>query len=203
MSAEKLLRLQSENDAARAEMLLLAPRFDKIKGTTPRAVSAFNLFQTPKHIAQRMADMIPNSWDRPKVLEPSAGLGNLYRAVLNKYGHYAEYHLVENNPECMAELYRQGGSPKLHQRDFLSWEPGQLFDVIIMNPPFKQGRDIKHIAHALGLLNPGGFLVALCANGPKQNEQLKAVSDTWEVLPEKSFKSEGTNVSVSMLTITQ
>ena len=49
------------------------------------------------------------------------------------------------------------------------------FDRIIMNPPFSDAADIKHIKHAIAFLKPGGRLVALCANGPRQHQQLQAV----------------------------
>ena len=62
-------------------------------------------------------------------------------------------------------------------------------------------RDIKHIKHALGMLKQGGTLVSLCANGPRQNEQLKPLTDHWEVLPPGSFKDEGTKASVALLVI--
>lgn len=34
-----------------------------------------------------------------------------------------------------------------------------------------------------------------------ENKQLRPLSDTWEVLPAKSFRESGTNVSVVMLTM--
>jgi len=72
-----------------------------------------------------------------------------------------------------------------------------------MNPPFERGADIGHIKHALGHLKPGGKLVALCADGPRQREALQPLTDTWETLPAGSFASQGTGVNVAMLTITK
>ncbi len=46
-----------------------------------------------------------------------------------------------------------------------------------MNPPFANGQDIKHITHALRYLSPGGRLVAICANGPRQNDKLRPIVD--------------------------
>jgi hypothetical protein len=43
--------------------------------------------------------------------------------------------------------------------------------------------------------------VSLCYNGTKQNEQLRPMADRWEVLPEGSFKDEGTAASVALLVI--
>ena len=48
-------------------------------------------------------------------------------------------------------------------------------------------------------LYPDGRLVAICANGPRQNEQLKPLMDTWEVLPAGTFA--GTGVSAVLMTL--
>jgi 16S rRNA G1207 methylase RsmC len=72
-----------------------------------------------------------------------------------------------------------------------------------MNPPFARGADIEHIKHALTMLAPGGKLVALCANGPRQQEQLRHLADTWEELPADTFKDQGTTVRSVLLTITR
>ena len=69
-----------------------------------------------------------------------------------------------------------------------------------MNPPFAKGADIKHIRHALQFVKPGGRLVALCANGPRQQRELEPIASTYEPLPEGSFKSSGTSVRVVLLT---
>ncbi|MDE2019827.1 MAG: methyltransferase [Patescibacteria group bacterium] len=86
--------------------------------------------------------------------------------------------------------------------DFLE-QNGNLgrFDKIIMNPPFSDGADIKHILHARTFLNPGGLLVAICANGPRQQEALKPIAESWEDLPAGSFKESGTGVNAALLTI--
>jgi hypothetical protein len=194
------MRLQNENDEARAEMLLHDGRFQKIRGEKPRAISSFNLFQTPVHIAELMAAMLPDH-PAPRVLEPSAGLGRLFDAAYNRYGSAARYHLVEQSPECMAELYNRNLPVQLHQCDFLNLRVSGDFHAIIMNPPFKQGTDIKHIIHAREMLAPGGVLVALCYNGVRQNEQLRPIADSWEILPDNSFRESGTGASVAILTM--
>jgi hypothetical protein len=47
-----------------------------------------------------------------------------------------------------------------------------------MNPPFANADDIKHIMHALKMLKPGGRLVAICANGPRQNDKLRPIVES-------------------------
>lgn len=63
----------------------------------------------------------------------------------------------------------------------------QYYSRIIMNPPFSHGQDIRHILRAFSLLRPGGVLVAVCLNGPRQQEKLLPFSDVREELPRGTF----------------
>ena len=131
-----------------------------------------------------------------RILEPSAGTGNLLRAM--PYGpSRVAIEIDHDNAEKLA------GLAVVHEMDFLQ-SNGVLgqFDRIVMNPPFKNGVDIKHINHAETYLKPGGKLVALCANGPRQRAEFKDRADHWEELPAKSFKAEGTNVNVALMVLT-
>jgi hypothetical protein len=74
-----------------------------------------------------------------------------------------------------------------------------------MNPPFADMQDVKHIEHAWTMLKPGGLMVALCANGPRQQAALPAFFKAqggycvMEPLPDGSFASSGTNVRVALV----
>lgn len=163
-----------------------------------QTVSAPQLFPTPPDVASLMveaAEIKPNH----RVLEPSAGTGNIIKAIGNQPDKVA----VEINSGLVDLLMRCGVSG-LHiiEGDFL--EQGDnlgVFDRVVMNPPFENGSDIKHIKHALTFLRPGGRLVALCANGPRQQKELQPLADEWKVLPDGSFKPSGTSVNVAMLII--
>lgn len=199
----RLYELQRATIEAGREMEGEASRFSLIAGNEPtRAISAFNLFQTPEPLADRMAQMLAGC-DGPW-LEPSAGLGRLYFAARHVYA--GPMTLVENSPDCAGELYRQVSEDKgatLRQRDFLACSVADLcgpFGAIIMNPPFKRGLDVEHIRHAATMLKPGGLLVSLCYNGAAQNRKLKPLADSWEVLPPGSFKAEGTGAVAVLLT---
>jgi len=200
----RLLHLREQNEAVGAEMIEEKKRFDRLAdpASKPRTVSAFNLFQTPPHIAAQMAALLlPELSPGSVVLEPSAGLGRLYRAT-REAGHAGPVVLAEQSPDCCRELYdmtREDRQVKLKQGDFLDMDLEA--DAVVMNPPFKMGRDIKHILHAFDLLKPGGLLVSLCYNGVKQNKKLKPLADSWEVLPANSFKTEGTRAEAALLTI--
>jgi predicted RNA methylase len=200
----RLLTLKEENDAKGADMRLEAPRFLAMAqrhelGTAPRAVIGFNLFQTPRLIAAQMAEILKEKI-RPgaRILEPSAGLGRLFEPLQDLA---AQWVAVEESRECFKALEKMMQGAKMQNRDFLTATAGELggqFDGVIMNPPFKQGRDIKHILHALEMVRPGGRLVSLCYNGAKQNAQLKPIATRWEILPANSFKEEGTGADVAL-----
>lgn len=206
MSRERLLSLKDENDSKGFEMLTEAGRFKALaerneNGLAPKAISSFNLFQTPSHLADKMLNLTSFNGDYPNILEPSAGLGRLYTAINKKYPQ-SRCTVIENNRECAKELYNMvKDGTNIVQRDFLSVNILTIADLIIMNPPFKMGTDIKHIQHARKFLKKDGLLVALCYDGVKQNKILKPIADTWEQLPPDTFKSEGTKASVCLLTI--
>lgn len=175
-----------------------------------QVVSAPQLFPTPKEIARKMVDRAGIIAGR-RVLEPSAGTGNLIEAAAKSTG-FDCFRLVavEINQSLIATLetmrnhwlYANGDNFKIVRGDFLECN-GDLgkFDIVLMNPPFENGSDIKHIKHAMTFLKPGGRLVAICANGPRQQAELQPLADTWEELPVDTFKEEGTSVRTVLITI--
>jgi hypothetical protein len=71
-----------------------------------------------------------------------------------------------------------------------------------------RGADIEHILHALKFLAKpgydeatGGLLVAICANGPRQQAELRPLATTWEELPDGTFAEAGTNVRTVLMTV--
>lgn len=72
---------------------------------------------------------------------------------------------------------------------------------MVINPPFDRGSDIEHIKHAYRKLKPGGRLVAICANGPRQQEVMGEICSAWIDLPAGSFKEQGTSVSTAIVVI--
>lgn len=201
----RLRHLLEHTEAVGEAMEAERPRFERLADpeAAPRVVSAFNLFQTPEPLAEQAAGLFETFG---RTLEPSAGLGRLYRAVRRRAAD-CRITLVEQAAECCAELYRMTEGDEfaeLVQADFLSCGVDRLgrFDSIIMNPPFKMGRDIKHIEHARKLLAPGGRLVSFCANGPKRHARLRPEAAQWYDLPAASFRSEGTHVAAAIVVFT-
>lgn len=177
-----------------------------------KVVSAPQLFPTPAALAERMVDMAEPR-DGERFLEPSAGTGRILQA-LRATGRSLHIVAVEVNHSLARALHtaHQAATDEAPQEveviaaDFLETQALGQFDGIVMNPPFANADDVKHIEHALTLLNPGGRLVAICANGPRQRARLLPLVEKcggeWEELPRDTFAEAGTSVSTVLLTLT-
>lgn len=177
-----------------------------------KTVSAPQLFTTPPELAKRVVQLAGSMAGR-RILEPSAGTGNLIREIIQSASgnDCCKIVAVETNHDLVNHLkevrnktlYSNEDNFTIIQKDFLECN-GDIgtFDRIIMNPPFKNGEDIKHIQHARKFLKPGGKLVAICANGPRQQAQLKPECEEWIDLPAETFKASGTNVNTAIIVIT-
>jgi phospholipid N-methyltransferase len=171
-----------------------------------QVISAPQLFPTPASTAARMVEEASIK-DGDTVGEFSAGTGRIIAAIYKTIDRSKiELTAVEINLPLSRSLATAYSSIKVVHADFLECgdELG-LFDRIIINPPFAQGQDIAHIKHAVTFLKPGGRLVAICANGPRQNAELlplvESFGGTWEPLPEGTFNQSGTNVNTVLLTL--
>lgn len=162
-----------------------------------KAVSAPHLFPTPPDVARRVVELA-DVRDEHTVLEPSAGTGSLVRAV-RAAAPGACVHAVEINCR-LADGLRSLPVNDVRCGDFLECDPGD-FDRIVMNPPFDNGADIRHVEHALTLLRDGGRLVSVVANGPRQREKLMPLATAWVDLPAGSFAESGTNVNAAIVVI--
>ena len=214
----RLHGLRQENDAAGFALDEMRPRFDRLanrheNGTAPRAVSAFQLFQTPPDLAARLVSALGTIPDGGRILEPSAGLGRILDALQcsggvspSSGGHRPPLQItaVEMAANIAGELFRQDRpGVKLVQRDFLACTVAELgqFDDVAMNPPFHLRADVRHILHARQFLKPGGRLAALCFDTPHRAKALRHLCATWEPIPAGTFGKEGTSVPTVLLTM--
>ncbi len=190
---------RAERPAPRAAVAREENDFDKMRESLRagvQVVSAPQLFPTPPELARQMIELAEI---RPgdRVLEPSAGTGALLELVPGDTCRIA----VEIN-RALADRPRLRQLAEVRCADFLQCN-GDLgtFDRVLMNPPFQNADDIKHIEHAVSMLKPGGRLVAICANGPRQREKLQPKATEWIDLPPGAFKEAGTGVNTAMLVI--
>lgn len=124
-----------------------------------------DFYPTPKHLAEKMLSKIKGHPE--KILEPSAGKGDLIDAMMESYnysGSYYRYHsskisAIEIDPELQATL--RGKDIKLIDSDFLTYSGPDKFDLIIANPPFSEGD--RHLLKAINIMYRGEIVFLLNA----------------------------------------
>ncbi|HFN5738490.1 TPA: class I SAM-dependent methyltransferase [Escherichia coli] len=129
------------------------------------------LFVTPAPVCDRLV-MLAEISNRDHILEPSAGTGAILRAIRDT-APGAMCDAVEINSGLVRYLRENFNGVRVQCGDFMEWQPVQYYS--------------RHILRAFSLLRPGGVLVAVCLNGPRQQEKLLPFSDVREELPRGTF----------------
>lgn len=158
----------------------------------------FGFFPTPKGLAAKVAELLEIQ-PGMKALEPSGGTGALANELASAIGHenVTVVELQEKNVGALTEM-----GFKVVQGDFLAFRPDELFDRVLMNPPFARQADIDHVNHAWNMVKPGGRLVAIMAASVRFRDNTKTklfrdlVTNYGELIdnPDGSFKESGTMV---------
>lgn len=214
-----------EEDPLQNRKLTPARRF----GFFPTPQEAVEEFFSGRGCTYGIPIIQPANKPRLRILEPSAGTGNLARRCLRsiekldnwsggRERHAKDYRFdnlvdcVEIQPELAAGLEAEGIYNRVICADFLSLRPSafEAYDLVVMNPPFDRERDIDHVTHALEFLKPGGSLHAIMSAGTEFRETRKAAAfralvekngGHFRELPPGSFKESGTMVNTIMLTM--
>jgi len=127
-------------------------------------------WSTPMQLAHRMAEMAHLA-PGMRVLEPSAGKGNIADAI-RALCPDAVIDVAERN-YTLSEILKLKGY-KVISNDCLSIESSSdRYDRCLLNPPFESGQDMAHVLHCYSLLTPGGRLVAIVGAGAIHNSTNK------------------------------
>ena len=161
-------------------------------------------FPTPPELIARMMDEAECTHGMT-ALEPSAGKGDIL-AALQAAGCNAVGFEINHT---LANICKEKGL-RCETEDFLSVNPWPGIQRIVMNPPFEQHQDAKHVRRAYDWLRRDGRIVAIVGNGCMFVDRcqwfrdwLTEVGAIIKPLPEGSFKNafNPTGVSVTMLVI--
>lgn len=122
-------------------------------------------------------------------LEPSAGMGGL--ADLMPQAHTT---CVEISPLHCRVLEAKGHN--VIEADFLAWASvtDQRFDVVVMNPPFSEGRAVAHLNAAAALVKDCGRLAAILPAGSDRKNLLPGWDCSWSAPMEGMFAGTGVRV---------
>ena len=104
-----------------------------------------DFYPTPDFLIDKMLEKV-NLSKVKYILEPSAGKGNIIKKLTEKTYHRIEVNAIEINSELQAVL--RGEGYQVIDTDFLSHMGGEMYDLIIANPPFSEG---EH--YGIGLYN--------------------------------------------------
>ena len=171
-------------------------------------------FQTPSKVV--LEDLLPLAdihGKNVRILEPEAGMGAIASQInLHCVGKGVRFSLdvCEKNEKRAAFL--KGCGLNLVAHDFLKYEPEELYDYIVMNPPFEEGQDCVHVMHAFNMLKPGGTLVAIMGANQEYRENGKyKIFKEWlagkhphtKKLPKDAFKDSGTMFGATIIVLYQ
>ncbi|HHP0484956.1 TPA: PLxRFG domain-containing protein [Vibrio harveyi] len=144
----------------RKEKTRLQKLTDKIQDIVRGNRNAFNdFFPTPEEEAKQVVDLAEIE-SGMRVLEPSAGMGHIADQIAAFNGVDLD---VGELAHTLSEMLEEKGH-NVVAGDFLEYHAGEIYDRIVMNPPFSNDADIHHINHALSMLKDGGRLVAITSS---------------------------------------
>ena len=170
----------------------------------------FQFYPTPNYLALQMVMKIK---EKPKlILEPSAGDGQILRAIKKRWYSDVSKHWFEIDKTKHEILSRESRYGKQGD-DFLQSDMTEKYDAVIMNPPFNRGED--HILRAYEALKKGGQLVCLISSATLDGKTLKEskinkileleeaeVEDLEDVFSRSEAKRK-TGVQCSLITLTK
>lgn len=138
-----------------------------------------------------------------KILEPSAGVGSLVKEILRQKP-FVQITAVEFVPFNSEQLIKLVENNKLEEvvnvegsTNFMKYISGDMFDYVIMNPPFNIENalyDIDFVMRAFGMLKVGGTLVAitskrwLMSKNKLDIDKFKFAREWWKNLKNKDVE---------------
>jgi len=161
-------------------------------GKIPDKVS-HQYYPTPAKVAQLMVDYA-DLRERDSILEPSAGQGALLEAI----GSKGSTCCIEVSSLHCEILKSKGLSGEVVTDDFINWSAStnRVFNKIVMNPPFTEGRALHHTKTALKHLAPGGTLISLVSKGVSEVLQEECEFKLLETLKASDFPGVSVELQV-------
>jgi ParB/RepB/Spo0J family partition protein len=188
-------------------------------GVVVDAKKTLGFFETPDALAQRMiglSGIAPGE----TVLEPSAGLGRIAKQLLARGVNVVAVEMDPTNAEALRQACPRALDPgvgdglTVHCEPFEAFQAREaaLFDAVIMNPPFANNLDMKHIRGAWEFVRPGRRLIAICSEGPFFRQDgtakefrawLEEIGADAVKLPDDTFRESGTGVATRIIFATK
>lgn len=183
-------------------------------GETPNFKKKLQFYHTTRP-AQDFAFQYVNIRDKMRILEPEAGEGDLLNRIFEEIKLSDARRVTVDYVEISdvnCNTLRKKGYTDVIEMDFLKYEPGKLYDLIIANPPFTNGADVDHVMKMYSLLDDWGEIVTFMSTGWKDRDDNKSKAfrewlkytvvhyDEIEC-PRNLFKGNGANANTVLLVI--
>lgn len=153
---------------------------------------AGQFYPTPATLAEVAVDLAAIA-ETDRVLEPSAGHGDLAAFLPAERTRCVEISAMR------CSVLKARGFDAV-QADFLEWaaKTSERFEVVVMNPPFSEGRWLAHTEAAATLIGGSGRLVAILPASARLRFQLAGFDCSWSRVYADEFA--GTSAAVAILT---
>lgn len=161
-----------------------------VTGCLPDKVT-HQFYPTPDELAAHVVTLADIK-STHTVLEPSAGQGGLVDHIDGKH----RIQCVEFS-ELHCEILRSKGY-SVDCADFLKFNR-PIYDRIVMNPPFSEGRAKLHLEHAVQQLAPGGRLVAILPSGMRDKPVIGAKSVQYSEVLHNQFVDACVSVVIATI----
>ena len=179
-------------------------------GVVVDAKRTLQFFETPDDLAERMVGLCGIGAGEI-ALEPSAGQGRIVRRLMARG---AMVDAVDIDPENCKVLRAIPDIRCVSEQDFLEYAKvdAAQYDAVVMNPPFANNQDIKHIHAAWQFVRPGRRLIAICSEGPFFRQDgtakefrawLEEIGADAVKLPDDTFRESGTGVATRIIFATK
>lgn len=141
-----------------------------------------------------------------KILEPSAGEGNLVDFIAKAIGSKNNIDVIELNADKVNTLKEKGYN--VIGRDYMNTSLENTYDVIIACPPFKDNANLYHIQKMYTDVKDGGYVLTLCNSQWITDNSEKSVSFrkfllgkkySITMLPDNSFMEKGKTVPTILI----
>lgn len=158
-------------------------------------VRAYQYYPTPEVIARDAVDLA--AVDAPEIgswLEPSAGTG----AIADLFPQDACKTVIEVS-DLRCTVLKQKNYDAVICADFMAYDQSAIFDRIVMNPPYSEGRWQAHTEKAFQLLKRGGRLVAILPASAKNKLQFDGAVITYGKTYHNAFAGASVSVVIAVI----
>ncbi|MFI1100285.1 class I SAM-dependent methyltransferase [Streptomyces melanogenes] len=163
-------------------------------------------YPTPTPIVEQLLDLAELTVGCT-LLEPSAGRGAIAEPAAARG---AIVDCIELDA-TRAEHIRAGGYARsVTNADFLSVPVKRKYQRVILNPPFSNRQDIRHVERAMRFVEPGGLVVAVMSGGLSFRTdrltrdfqaRVREARGTITELPDDAFPAVGVRTVVAVIPI--